>query len=290
MPPTSTPGSDPGAISVRDLLRKASAALGGGPDAVLDSELLVAEATEQDRPALIAHPERLVETDQIASFEAMLARRAAGEPMAYVLGFRGFWTLDLMTRPGVLIPRPETELVVERALVMVTEPATRVLDLGTGSGAIALALASEHPRAEVTATEASDTAFEMARENASANALEIELLMGDPEDWFLPVTARRFDLIVSNPPYIAKGDPALAPEVERYEPTEALISGDDGLDDLRAIIAGAPTHLEANGWLIVEHGYEQGPAVRALFAEAGFSQIDTHRDLAGYERVTEGRL
>jgi release factor glutamine methyltransferase len=289
MPSTSTPNSGSETVSVRDLLRRASAALGAGPEAVLDSELLVAEATEMDRTALITHPETTANADQIADLESLLARRMSGEPMAYVLGYWGFWTLEFMTRPGTLVPRPETELLVERALVLSTDPVARILDLGTGSGAIALALASERPRAEITATEASDPAFALARDNAAANELELELLLGDPEDWFLPVTARQFDLIVSNPPYVAIDDPALEPEVARFEPTEALLAGADGLDDLRSIIAGASGHLLAGGWLVVEHGYQQGPAVRALFAGAGFEQIDTHRDLAGHERVTEGR-
>jgi len=290
MASTSTPDSDPGARSVRALLREAQAALGGGQDSVLDAELLVAAASGRDRAALLAHPEDEVGGPALETFNSLLGRRVAGEPMAYLLGTWGFWTLDLAVGPGVLVPRPETELLVELAGERISDPFARVLDLGTGSGAIALAIASEHPQAEVTATEASDTAFAYARRNLRDTGMEVELLLGDPDDWYLTVTARRFDLILSNPPYVAIGDPALEAAVAAHEPSAALLAGDDGLDALRAIIAGAPEHLEIDGWLLVEHGYDQGPAVRALFATAGFSEVSTRRDLAGHERVTLGRL
>jgi release factor glutamine methyltransferase len=284
MAPTTTP------TTIRDLLRRAQTALGEGTASVLDAELLVSAATDLSRSALLAHPEAAVAVDAIGRFEAWLARRASGEPMAYLLGHWGFWSLELVVRPGVLVPRPETEGVVERAMLRLERPTPRILDLGTGSGAIALALASEHPTAEVTATEASEAAFEVARENAAATELEVELLLGDATDWFLPVTARRFDLIVSNPPYVAEGAPELEVAVAAHEPPEALLAGADGLDALRAIISGAPDHLAAGGWLIVEHGFDQGARVRALFADAGFDEVATYRDLAGHERVTEGRV
>ena len=289
MPPTTTPA---GETSVRALLRQGQQALGAAPESVLDAELLLAAVTGRDRSALLAHPEAVVETAAIERYQALIARRAGGEPVAYLLGTRGFWTLDLAVGPGVLVPRPETELLVELALERLAgrEDSPRTLDLGTGSGAVALALASERPDAEHTATEVSDVAFGYARRNADANGLEVELLLSDPADWYLTVSGRRFDLIVSNPPYVAAGDPALEAQVAAHEPEEALISGADGLDALRAIVAGASAHLEAGGAMLLEHGHDQGAVVRALLEEAGFSAVTTHRDLSGHARVTVGEL
>src|SRR5690606_29533287 len=223
-----------------------------------------------------------------ARFEALVARRAAGEPVAYLVGTRGFWRLELAVTPDTLVPRPETELLVELALARIDpRAAARVADLGTGSGAIALAIAGERPRARVVATDASAAALEVARANAAALGLgNVEFRHGD---WWAPLAGERFALVASNPPYIADGDAHLAQGDLRFEPRAALASGADGLDAIRAIVAGAPAHLRDGGWLLVEHGWEQGAAVRALFEAAGFDEVATERDLEQRDRVTLGR-
>jgi release factor glutamine methyltransferase len=218
-----------------------------------------------------------------------VARRVAGEPIAYLTGQREFWSLPLHVNSAVLIPRPETELLVERALALLpgTQAAAgdvRVADLGTGSGAIALALASERPRWALTATDRSEAALTVARGNAAHLHLgHVEFLAGD---WFAPLAGRRFEAIVSNPPYVALGDGALA--ALRYEPAGALSPGPTGLEALRYLIAGAPAHLERNGWLLLEHGVDQAAAVAAALVAAGYGRVRCHRDLAGRDRVTEG--
>jgi release factor glutamine methyltransferase len=212
----------------------------------------------------------------------LLARRARGEPIAYLVGTKGFWSLELEVTSGVLIPRPETELVVELALARLGDT-DRVLDLGTGSGAIALAIAKERPRCRVTASDVSATALDIARHNAARLSLDARFI---ESDWFSAIEGR-FDVIVCNPPYVAADDPHLGALV--YEPRGALVAGHDGLGALRRVIADAPQHLVESGALIVEHGSTQGTAVRELFARAGFVAIATHRDLAGHERVTAGR-
>src|SRR5690606_4258090 len=215
--------------------------------------------------------------------------RAAGEPVAYLTGRRGFWTLDLAVTPDTLIPRPETELLVEQALQRLgSEAEARVADLGTGSGAIALAIAAERPLARVAAVDRSAGALAVARANALAHGLEgrVEFLAGD---WFAPLQGRRFDLVVSNPPYIAEGDPHLARGDLRYEPAPALASGPDGLDAIRTIVAAAPRHLLPGGWLLLEHGFDQGAAVRGLLEARGFAEVATVPDLEGRDRVSLGR-
>lgn len=253
-----------------------------------EAALLLAHALGRTAAWLYAHGNDPVTEAEARRFRELVGRRAAGEPVAYLTGRRGFWTLDLAVGPETLIPRPETERLVELALERVAQgtPA-RLLDLGTGSGAIALALARERPRAEVTATDRSSGALDIARRNARDHGIaNVHFARGD---WFEPVAGARFDLIVSNPPYIAAGDPHLARGDLRFEPAAALASGEDGLDALRAIAAGAPGHLRPGGWLLVEHGLEQGARVRALFARAGLEQVDTARDLEDRERVTLGR-
>jgi len=219
----------------------------------------------------------------------LLARRVAGEPVAYLLGHRGFWTLDLAVSPATLIPRPETELLVELALARLpADTPLAVADLGTGSGAIALALASERPQVDVTATDLSAAALDMARGNAARNGLaRVRFVQGA---WFAPLQGMRFDLIASNPPYIASNDPHLQQGDLRHEPATALASGIDGLDDLRLIVADAGAHLLPGGWLLIEHGWDQGAAIRALFEHAGFEQVYTERDLEQRDRVTRGCL
>ncbi len=254
-----------------------------------EAEWLLAHALGQPRSWLYAHGSDGVADVDAARFEHLLARRLAGEPVAYLCGRRGFWTLDIAFTPDTLIPRPETERLVELALARL--PADRDLhlaDLGTGSGAIALALASERPRAAVAATDASAAALAVARANAQAAGLaNVSFHLGD---WFGAVQGRRFDLVASNPPYIAEGDPHLSQGDLRHEPPLALSSGRDGLDAIRAIVAAAPAHLLAGGWLLFEHGWTQGEAVRALLHATGFVDVATHRDLEDRDRVTLGRL
>jgi release factor glutamine methyltransferase len=263
--------------------------------AVLDAQLLLARVLATTRTALIAHDERELMAGEIGRWSAWLARRAAGEPVAYLLGEKEFHGLVLEVTEDVLVPRPETELVVDWASELLDQRARRrlgetpaeapiVVDLGTGSGAIALALQRRHPEAHVVASDASPAALAVAGRNAARTGLALELVEGS---WWGAVGGRRFDVAVANPPYIAAGDPHLA--ALRHEPIEALTAGADGLDALRAITAGAPAHLLPGGWLVVEHGFEQAVAVRDLLARAGLGEVETRRDLAGRERATAGR-
>jgi len=248
----------------------------------LDAELLLAHVLDVSRSAVVARDERVLTPEEQGDFENLLARRMAGEPLAYLTGTKEFWSLEFEVTPAVLVPRPETELLVEWALAL---PGDAFLDLGTGSGAIALAMAHERVHAAITATDRSREALTVADRNARRLGLErVEFLEGG---WWAPVAGRLFDVIVSNPPYVAENDPHLA-EL-KFEPALALTSGPDGLDALRAIVAGAPRHLHAGGWLLVEHGSQQGAAVRELFQAAGFASIETRRDLANLERATGGR-
>ena len=254
----------------------------------VDAEWLLLHVLGRSRSWLFLHEGDGLGDADAAAFEALVERREAGEPVAYLTGRRGFWTLDLAVTPATLIPRPETELLVELALARIPlDAAARIADLGTGSGAIALAIACERPRAHVFATDASDAALAIARDNARGNRIvNIEFRFGS---WFAPLAGERFDLIASNPPYIESDDPHLDEGDLRFEPASALASGADGLDDLRAIASNAASHLEPGGWLLVEHGWNQGEAVRGLFEAAGFIQVHTARDLENRERVTLGR-
>jgi release factor glutamine methyltransferase len=260
----------------------------------LDAELLLAHVLDIARSAVVARDERVLTPEEQGDFEQLLARRLAGEPLAYLTGTKEFWSLELEVSPDVLVPRPETELLVEWALSSPPRkrgPGLSVLDVGTGSGAIALALAKELPEACILATDVSAAALQVARANAQrlriSNVRFIESDLFEKLDSRLRGNDDGFDLIVSNPPYVADNDPHLADL--KFEPLRALTSGADGLDALRALIAGAPAYLRRDGWLLVEHGAAQGAAVRALFKDAGFSGIETRRDLAGLERATAGR-
>jgi release factor glutamine methyltransferase len=254
-------------------------------DAASEAEYLLATALGLNRTQLRLRLDALVPADVAARFHDHIARRAAGEPVAYLHGEREFWSLPLRVGRGVLVPRPDTESLVEVALRFLQGQATAsVLDLGTGSGAIALALATELPAARIVAVELSPAALAVAANNIARLAPgRVELLQGN---WFAPVGAQRFTCIVSNPPYLAADDPHL-PSLAA-EPREALVSGSNGLECYRDIIAGAPAHLETSGLLAMEHGHTQGAAVRALLEDRGFSGVVTHRDLAGHERVTSG--
>ncbi len=253
-----------------------------------DAEALLLHALGRDRAWLFAHGREPVSGPVAEAFAALVERRAAGEPVAYLTGHRGFWTLDLAVTPATLIPRPETELLVELALERIdTTPGRRIADLGTGSGAIALALASERPQARIWATDASPAALAVARANAQANDLgRIDFREGP---WWAPLAGERFDLVASNPPYIAADDPHLSQGDLRFEPATALAAGADGLDDIRQIVDGAPAHLQPGGWLLLEHGWDQGEAVAALLAGRGFVGVTTVQDLEARDRVTLGR-
>ncbi len=254
-----------------------------------EAELLLAHALGRSRGWLYAHADAAVAAGEAGRFEALLERRGRGEPVAYLIGRRGFWTLDLAVTADTLIPRPETERLVELALeCLPLGGGARIADLGTGSGAIALALAGERPDATVAATDASVAALAVAGANARAAGLaNVTFHAGD---WFAALPGRRFDLVASNPPYVADGDPHLREGDLRFEPPAALSSGADGLDAIRAIATAAPAHLSPGGWLLLEHGWTQGAAVRALLQAAGFVEVSTHRDLEERDRVTLGRM
>lgn len=250
--------------------------------------LLLAHVLGRSRGWLYAHGDDALDAGDAARFDALVARRAAGEPVAYLTGSRGFWTMDLVVTPDTLIPRADTERLVELALQRLPpEASPRVVDLGTGSGAIALAIARERPRAQVRATDRSAAALEVARGNAATLGLDnVAFVEGD---WLEPLGSERFDLIASNPPYIASDDAHLARGDLRFEPHAALASGADGLDAIRTITATAGAHLRPGGWLLLEHGWEQGPAVRARLSAAGFVDVATETDIESRDRVTLGR-
>ncbi|MNO28700.1 Release factor glutamine methyltransferase [compost metagenome] len=271
---------------IASLLRGAE--LPDSPTARLDVELLLAAALGKSRSYLHTWPERIVSSEAAHTFAAYLQRRRAGEPVAYILGQQGFWNLDLEVAPHTLIPRPETELLVEAALELLPATAASVLDLGTGTGAIALAVAAERPAWQVTAVDRVLEAVALAERNRQRLDLHNVTVLNS--HWFSALEGHRFDLIISNPPYIAASDPHLAAGDVRFEPASALVAGADGLDDLRAIIARAPEHLRGGGWLLLEHGYDQAAAVRELLAKHDFEQIESRDDLGGHQRISLGRL
>ena len=247
---------------------------------------------QRDRAWLIAHESDALEANIHAAFEASVKRRVEGEPIAYILGHREFYGLDLKVTPATLIPRPDTEVLVEAALAKIpSDQSTRVLDLGTGTGAIALAIATHRPDASVTAVDVSPDALAIAHENAQR--LRIANVRFVLSDWFEALRAggnpEKYDVIASNPPYIVAGDRHLSQGDLRFEPLSALASGNDGLDDIRRIIADAALHLSADGFLLLEHGYDQAAAVAARLSGAGYAEIHHHLDLGGINRVTEGR-
>ena len=253
-----------------------------------EAELLLQHALRVDRAWLFAHAGDEVDEVLAGQFRCYISRRAAGEPVAYITGRREFFSLDLLVTPDVLIPRAETELLVELALEKIPPDAVaRIADLGTGSGAIALAIAHERPQARVLATDASSAALTVARSNAQRLGLDnVEFAQGE---WCVPLGERTFDLIASNPPYIAVGDAHLDAGDLRFEPALALSSGADGLDAIRTIARDARRHLAPGGWLILEHGYDQGAAVREIFVANGYADAATAHDLEGRERVSRAR-
>jgi release factor glutamine methyltransferase len=271
--------------SIEQLLQHAE--LADSPSATLDAELLLAAALGKSRSYLRTWPEREVPADCAEAFAATLERRRNGEPVAYILGRQGFWSLDLDVASHTLIPRPDTELLVETALALLPASPAALLDLGTGTGAIALALACERRQWQVTGVDRIDEAVALAEGNRAR--LQLANACFTVSHWFSALAGQRFDLIVSNPPYIAAGDPHLSQGDLRFEPSSALVAGVDGLDDIRLIIAQAPLHLHAGGWLLLEHGFDQAEAVRELLGAQGFMAIDSRLDLGGHQRISLGQ-
>ncbi len=259
-----------------------------GQQARAEAELLMAEAVGKNRAWLYSHADDLVPDAARHRFAEWVERRRIGEPVAQILGHQGFWSLSLSVTTDTLIPRPETELLVELALQRIpADAAWDVLDLGTGSGAIALALAHERTQARITAIDRDARTLAVAQRNGARLALDrVRFLRGN---WFSPVADEHFDLVVSNPPYIAQDDPHLQQGDLRFEPRAALVSGHDGLDAIRVIVAAAPARLHPGGWLLLEHGFEQGEATRGLLHAAGFESVETHPDLESRDRVSGGR-
>ena len=253
-----------------------------------DAEVLLCHVLNESLSYLRTWPERELTAAQQSAFDVLIHKRQHGEPVAYLTGEREFWSMPFFVTSDTLIPRPETELLVERALQALPDSAQQVLDLGTGSGVIALALAKERPQWQLTATDASFAALRIAEKNA--RRLKLDNVQFEYGSWYAPLKGRRYHAIISNPPYVADRDPHLAQGDVRFEPNSALVSGGDGLDDIRQIVAGAPAHLHAGGWLLLEHGYDQGAAVAGLLSQQGFQQVATLRDLAGQPRVTLGCL
>ena len=257
-------------------------------EAKLEANVLYQHLFNVNRAWLISHANDGLEADSQAAFEALLKRRLNGEPIAYIIGSREFYGLALKTTPATLIPRPDTETLVEAALAKILENANlNILDLGTGTGAVALAIAQHRPNCQVTAVDASAEALKVALQNAQDLKLNHVRLLAS--NWFAALQGQRFDVIVTNPPYIAQNDAHLKQGDLRFEPLSALASGADGLDDIRIIIQDAPDYLNPNGWLMLEHGYDQANAVVELLIERGFSQIEHAKDIAGIRRVTFGR-
>ncbi|OOZ17180.1 protein-(glutamine-N5) methyltransferase, release factor-specific [Solemya velum gill symbiont] len=277
-------------MQVKELLQQATARLKEVTDTpALEARLLLAHLLDKSESWLIAWPEHQPTADQQARFEQLLEQRLQGKPIAHLLSHRSFWTLELKVTPDVLIPRPDTETVIETLLNLFDDQSRlRILDLGTGTGAIALALASERKQWEIHASDISDKALDVARENAARHHLDIRFHQGS---WFETIPDElRFDLLVSNPPYICENDPHLVQGDVRFEPQLALTSGPDGLNAIRQLVREAPAHLAPGGMLMFEHGYDQAEDVTQLFDSAGFNQIETSLDHGGNQRVTFGTL
>lgn len=259
-----------------------------GPDARVDAEHLLCHVLHQSRTYLFTWPDKPLEETQLASFQRLVAQRQQGEPIAYLTGHRAFWSLDLETAPSTLIPRADTETLVSAVLERVSAIALDVVDLGTGTGAIALALASERPNWRVQGIDLSADAVALAQRNAERNAIaNVAFQQGS---WCAPLADHSVDVVVSNPPYIRNDDPHLDEGDVRFEPRSALTSGPDGLDDIRLIIQQAKRVLRAGGWIFFEHGYDQRDDVIMLLIDAGFEALASVQDLGGNDRVTLGRL
>ncbi len=276
----------PQSLLLRDAARLSEVLELGKAEARLEIRVLLGHALGVNRAWLIAHEHDELPAALLEKYAALLARRLSGEPVAYLLGEKEFFGRSFLVTPAVLVPRPETELLVELALEKLP-PAARALDLGTGSGCIAVTLALERPDCGILAVEQSAEALAVAKQNAVHLGAKLGFYQGS---WYqaLPPETERFDLVVSNPPYVAEGDPHLA--ALAHEPAQALSSGRDGLDDIRLIAQGAPAWLKPGGWLMFEHGWDQGEACRGLMLAAGFAGVETRADLAGIGRVTLGHV
>jgi len=272
-----------GAIEAGASIRQLQATLPLDP---LENRILLCHALGITRVGLITQSERTLTEEEAQQLAALVERRLDGEPIAYIVGEREFFGLRFQVSPAVLIPRPDTELIVELALERLPQGG-RLLDMGTGSGAIAVSCAHSRRDAQITALDLSEDALAVARANAAANGVTVRFLRSD---WFDAVGDERFELIASNPPYIASHDEHLSQGDLRFEPTGALTDHADGLSALRSIVDGAPAHLEPGGWLLLEHGYDQAEAVRDLLQQRGFQDVQSWRDLADIERVSGGRL
>ena len=270
--------------TVQELLRSGSDL--PGESARRDAEVLLCHCLNKPRAWLYTWPEEVVPAESAQRFEQLLSRRKAGHPVAYLTGVREFWSLQLVVNSATLIPRPETEVMVTWALELPLSEEISVLDLGTGSGAIALAIASERARWQVTGVDVSEEALQVARSNAARTALERVCFVAS--DWYEATAGQRFHLLLANPPYIDGDDQHLQRGDLRFEPRSALVAARGGLEDLVRLVAGAPEHLQDDGWLLLEHGYEQGGAVRRMLFDAGFTQVSTRLDMAGHERISGG--
>ena len=274
-------------MTFRQWLTQAIARLGASDSPRRDAEILLGHVTGKARTWILAFDETVLTAEQLAELEALLARRANGEPVAHLVGQRECGSLPLFVSPATLIPRPDTECLVEQALVRLPQTACRILDLGTGTGAIALALASERADCKVTAVDFMPDAAALAARNAAHLALNNVTVL--QSDWFSALKGQRFAMIVSNPPYIDETDPHLAEGDVRFEPRTALVAADQGLADLAHIIREGRQYLLPNAYMLLEHGWKQGEAVRALFNEAGYLDVETCRDYGDNERLTLGR-
>ncbi|WP_241967948.1 peptide chain release factor N(5)-glutamine methyltransferase [Pseudidiomarina marina] len=274
-------------MTIAEALRWATQQLTKSESAKLDAEVLLAHIVERDRTYLITWPDRLLEAAQQEQFAELIKQREHGVPVAHLVGQREFWSLPLTVNNSTLIPRPDTEVLVEHALSLALPVESKVLDLGTGTGAIALALKSSRPTWQVTAVDKMSEAVALAQQNAANLNLDLTVKQSD---WFAAIEPQqKFDLIVSNPPYIDASDPHLEQGDVRFEPKSALVAANEGLSDIDTIITGATNHLELQGWLLIEHGWKQGEAVRDLMQRARFNAVTTIRDYANLERVTLGQ-
>jgi release factor glutamine methyltransferase len=274
--------------SVARLLDEAAARLADHGEARREAHILLGHALGVSRAWLAAHDRTPVDPAHAAVFGTLLERRRSGEPVAYLLGTREFYGLNFRVTPDVLIPRPDTEVLIDAALEKLPAKGhAEVLDLGTGCGCIAVALAHARPELRVTAVDVSAAALDIARQNARTNGVRVNFAQ---TRWYDGLDGRRFDMIVSNPPYVASNDPHLGQGDLRYEPAVALVSGDDGLADIRSIVRGAPEHLHSRGWLLLEHGHDQAEPSRDLLRDTGFGEEFSRLDIAGLARVAGGRL